>query len=323
MCIIALRPQDGPVIPEAHIESMAKRNDDGMGIAFVDDDGSIVVRKSMNDLDLIKESFKEAYDKNSPTLLHFRIKTHGTTDLANCQPFLVDTELVMAHNGILGGLYNKDGETKSDTLLFVERILQKFPQDWYKYDGVWRLLDDFVGGWNKVAFLWRDKQWAILNEKYGHWDDGIWYSNLSYKPFFRTAATDGTKEVQAEVIVCDSVVEAEDCHKKMEESIADNDLVVVNVEKNGSTYKKSISRWALEYADELNEAGVLNEYGCYMHNGDSTSPFCYGCLDVRDDFNVAYPVDDRFFELTDQCALCGEPLTKTNIGAYKNANMIF
>ena len=50
-------------------------------------------------------------------------------------------------------------------------------------------LDEALGAGNKIALLYDDGNYHILNEQQGKWDEGVWYSNHSYKGYFSTNAS--------------------------------------------------------------------------------------------------------------------------------------
>jgi predicted glutamine amidotransferase len=123
-------------------------------------------------------------EKHVTALLHFRIATHGTISEDNTHPFPVfQSQLVMAHNGILTGFGGKD---KSDTLDFVDTVISKLARDFVTNPAAQILLRHAIGHGNKLAFLSNLGDLTLVNEKAGEWKGGIWYSNNSYKPFVRT-----------------------------------------------------------------------------------------------------------------------------------------
>lgn len=183
MCILIYAPGK-TLIPRKHLENSCKANPDGFGWAIVTPD-QILVQRTMDATEAI-DSFLEWRNEHPelPALFHARITTHGTTTVDNCHPFYVgeDKRTLLAHNGIL--MHVPTDDHRSDTRTFAE--------DWLPVLGT-KMLDDpdsvndlerFIG-WSKMVVLSIDPRldrWAyILNEHYGDWDGGVWYSNSSYE----------------------------------------------------------------------------------------------------------------------------------------------
>lgn len=152
-------------------------NKDGAGMAYLQN-GKIQIFKVLNSF----ESFWNAYDKRrdkvtGPFMLHFRIKTHGLTNLDNCHPFKLSHNSAMCHNGIISNEAT-DGQL-SDTRLFIQNVINGLPKSWLKNQSIIRLIEGYIG-YSKLIILEGNK-WHIINEDMGTWDDGNWFSNDSYK----------------------------------------------------------------------------------------------------------------------------------------------
>ena len=153
-------------------------NPDGAGFMYAEDK-QLVVNKGYF-------TFKEFYKEYKPhgdkqVLLHFRIKTHGPINKDNCHPFLVNSGLGFIHNGIINGY---GSNIKSDTIEFNESILQKIVSKHGNnslFDDPMVELIENVIGYSKLVFLDRHGNYTIMNEKKGNWNDGVWYSNMSWK----------------------------------------------------------------------------------------------------------------------------------------------
>jgi hypothetical protein len=133
-------------------------------------------------------------DDKLPLILHFRWATHGEVNVENCHPFeLKDGALI--HNGVISGMgtssYSKyytppkgkaceaECDDRSDTREFVEDYLADM--------GVSELLSakkliEHTIGYSKLVTIHHDGSVHIFNERSGHWRNGVWYSNDSYKP---------------------------------------------------------------------------------------------------------------------------------------------
>ena len=153
-------------------------NPDGAGFMYAEDK-QLVVNKGYF-------TFKEFYKEYKPhgdkqVLIHFRIKTHGPINKDNCHPFLVNSGLGFIHNGIISGY---GSSIKSDTIEFNEAILQKIVSKHGNnslFDDPMVELIENVIGYSKLVFLDRHGNYTIMNEKKGNWNDGVWYSNTSWK----------------------------------------------------------------------------------------------------------------------------------------------
>ena len=118
---------------------------------------------------------------------HSRYATHGVKNESNCHPYPVgdDGLTYLAHNGTLSQDIAK-GDKRSDSRVFAEDTLTAM-------GGVVALnnptVRDMIGKWassSKLAILTIDPRadytMYLINEKLGHWIDGVWYSNYGYKP---------------------------------------------------------------------------------------------------------------------------------------------
>jgi len=186
MCLLTFMPPNVDMDYE-RAKTAAKANPDGFGFA-IHAGVAIIKDHDMNFDKLwlrwcdVRKTYRGA------ALFHFRIATHGNTDLGNCHPFDVDNNprSVLAHNGMLP-LTMPVNDHRSDTKLFAEIVLPHI-------GGVKALDDknffDDVGRWasgNKMVILTVEenveRDWYIINENLGHWDAGVWWSNSSYKAF--------------------------------------------------------------------------------------------------------------------------------------------
>jgi len=184
MCILTFMP-DGIDIAYDRAKECARANPDGFGFAI---HARVAIIKD-HDMDFEKlwlrwVDMRKSYQ--GPALFHFRIATHGNTDINNCHPFDVDgnPNTVVAHNGILP-MTMPLNDSRSDTKLFADFVLPAI--------GGVESLDikenlDNLENWaigNKLVILTVEEKasydWYIINEHAGHWDAGMWWSNSSYK----------------------------------------------------------------------------------------------------------------------------------------------
>ena len=162
----------------------AQYNDDGFGFA-VHAGSSVITGHGMNFEKVLEQFLHVRAKHDGVALFHSRITTHGNTDVSNCHPFRVggDNLTVVGHNGMLPIKLDK-GETRSDTRIFAENYLPSL-------GGVYALDNpetfNTVSQWARGSKLvvitanqWANSDHYILNEKDGHWEDGVWWSNYSY-----------------------------------------------------------------------------------------------------------------------------------------------
>ena len=184
MCVIIAQPKG------SHLEKdVAKRcwdkNSHGGGFAFINDAGTMELEKYM-EFDEYWKAFENARSLNPGRdfLLHMRIATHGGINLDNVHPFVVNENTVMAHNGILSRVPDYSEDDRSDTRVFIDEVLPELPANWLDRPYLVDMVEEWMG-WSKLSFLTNDvrleKSMYILNENSGDWDNGMWFSNNSFK----------------------------------------------------------------------------------------------------------------------------------------------
>jgi glutamine amidotransferase len=186
MCIAIYKPEE-KIISKATLQECYSANPDGAGFMFAEDK-QLHIQKGYFNFDSFYDAYKQHQDKK--VVIHFRIKTHGEINETNCHPFAVNNSLAFVHNGIINGL---DGDKKlSDTIHFNEQILQPLVNKWGNLalfqDPMINLIENRIG-YSKLIFLDRHGNHKIMNEGKGQWDDGVWYSNNSYKPYVAPVST--------------------------------------------------------------------------------------------------------------------------------------
>ena len=161
----------------------AKNNPDGFGFAI--HAGTKVVRHNGMHFDQVLERFlKERSIHSGPALFHSRITTHGTTNVQNCHPFQIgrDQQSVLAHNGMLP----IDAHAgRSDTRILAEDLIPSWGGV-TSFDGrkFVKKISKFAQGSKLVVITANPntkQDYYIINEQDGHWQDGVWWSNTSYK----------------------------------------------------------------------------------------------------------------------------------------------
>jgi hypothetical protein len=185
MCIAIYKPQD-KILSQATLKECYDSNPDGAGFMYAQNK-KLHIEKGFFSYDSFYKAYKEHEHKQA--VIHFRIKTHGKIDTTNCHPFAVNNAIGFVHNGIINGF----GDTNhSDTIGFNNAILQPLVHKWGNLalfqDPIIDLIEGRIG-YSKLVFLDRHGNHKIMNEGKGVWDDGVWYSNNSYKPYVAPVTT--------------------------------------------------------------------------------------------------------------------------------------
>ena len=181
MCIAILKTKDGNITDE-QLRNCFESNPDGAGISYSKNGKLYIIKGIFNVNEFIKAYHNAVAEADGAMLIHCRISTSGEIDKLNCHPHVVSDECVMIHNGILSITVPKDSKV-SDTVLYVEQFLKPLPKDFMKDEGIINLITHDIGSGNKFVFLNNNGEYAIANEKAGHWKNGVWFSNYSYQGY--------------------------------------------------------------------------------------------------------------------------------------------
>ena len=191
MCLLALCKTS--TIPKENFEKAFKTNDDGFGFAFRKNDKVVYFKGFMTVEDAWKNYSQFAREKIFPHVIHFRMGkpteamlTHPF-EVSDVSPLYLNNVTdndVLFHNGVISGWRDRMFES------FV--LSRKIPEGpiidtrvaaiWYHHFGkdIFRFID------GKFIVFGKDKL-----EIYGEFkeDEGILYSNDSYKPYKYTYTT--------------------------------------------------------------------------------------------------------------------------------------
>lgn len=212
MCIILVKP-NGVKLPNKQVlETCFKNNPDGAGFMYAGK-GQVHISKGYMDFasfdNALTTTLKKIDELKTPMVLHFRITTQGGVNQACTHPFPLsknmtdlrqlefDTNIGIAHNGIIDltsegyygyGSYNAKKIDYSDTMKFITDYLSliiKSPK-YYKDKDTLELIEKLVG--SKLAILDGNGHCELIGQFTK--DNGIYYSNESYKPrVYKTATT--------------------------------------------------------------------------------------------------------------------------------------
>ena len=192
MCIIAIQPT-GTKIKESILRNCWESNNDGAGIMYVDN-GKIIVKRELHNFSEFMRIKKQADKTGGNIILHFRIATSGGINEKNLHPFKINESVYFCHNGILD-IDVPLNSPINDTQIFNNYYMKGLPYDFYKNTTIMQLLEYSIGERNKFVFLDNTGEFYILNEGAGTWDEGAWYSNLSYKKYNTTDMISKSKYV--------------------------------------------------------------------------------------------------------------------------------
>lgn len=219
MCIIVYKPSGVKLPNKQVLETCFQNNKDGAGFMYPFKN-QVHIKKGFMDYSSFEENLRETLkyidEVKTPMVLHFRITTQGGVNQACTHPFPLSKDMSdlrqlqctsnigVAHNGIIsltsesGYYYGYDSYKSkvidySDTMKFITDYLSliiKSPT-YYKDKDTLELIERLV-----------ESKLAILDSK-GHCelignfvkDNGIYYSNESYKPrVYKTVKTNATKK---------------------------------------------------------------------------------------------------------------------------------
>lgn len=185
MCLLVLQKQNSSFDWEK-LEGGFDANPDGAGYAVHTPKG-LIQSKGYFQWDAFRESLAP-YEGRS-CIVHFRISTSGNVDADNCHPFDVGGifgrrefagQLVVAHNGVLDERLTVPG--RNDTWHFTKNKLYpvwKQCREFHLSEKATEAIGQNIGS-SKLAFLDHLGRHSIVNERLGHWDKDVWYSNSSY-----------------------------------------------------------------------------------------------------------------------------------------------
>lgn len=183
MCVI-IHVEAKKSVSWKQLEACYNGNRDGWGIMWARD-GKLHTVKEVSSFSAFGNVWKDV-PRDVERAIHFRIKTHGEINKANCHPFLAAENIGFMHNGFID-TYMIDARM-SDTYNFVEHELKPVIAAWPNFmdDPTFVDLLEKVTGWSKLLLMdatgkvvrVRDRSWTEKN--------GIYFSNsntLSYSSY--------------------------------------------------------------------------------------------------------------------------------------------
>ena len=198
MCLALYKPAKAK-LNQDEMRTAFKANPDGAGFAYYDPAlKRVVIQRGYFTFNDLWADLTPIMDDNCPLILHYRWATHGDINVENCHPFQL-TDGALIHNGIISGMgtstyksvskyYTPSTLTTCDTAECSDdrSDTREFVEDYLKDMDVTALLSakkliEHTIGYSKLVTIHNDGSVIIFNEQSGHWRNGVWYSNDSYK----------------------------------------------------------------------------------------------------------------------------------------------
>lgn len=190
MCIIAIYEKGARPTLE-RVEYMMKRNPDGAGVAW-NDGKQVHFRKGFTKPADVLAYVDSISAKANTIVFHARIATSGGVSAEKCHPYPVSANNkalnciqgggafpVLFHNGVISLPLEKGlNDSQTFTKYALAPVYKRDPKGLAR--GVYDELLSIAGKGSRLALLYPD---AL--KTYGEWtyDDGVTYSNTTYKPY--------------------------------------------------------------------------------------------------------------------------------------------
>ena len=189
MCLIIYKPVNVP-FPGIDVLEMAEiQNPDGIVFMTVEN-GKVVGRKGIKNTQRLSRLLSRI-PIHQPAIVHFRFATHGSVSSKAAHPFPVsadkkmltatfwESDIGVAHNGIIANFGAKAGQGLSDTQEFIKGVMaDKIIRPALRHPAVLGMIE--VQTHSKFAIMHFDGHVDLV----GHFleDRGCHYSNDSYLP---------------------------------------------------------------------------------------------------------------------------------------------
>ena len=161
------------------IDDIYSSNSDGVGFMYGTTDGLKVVKHLPKSIADARAVVSRMPDDDREIAIHWRMTTHGHTDLTNCHPYdVIPGYVAMMHNGILH-TGNAADKSKSDTWHFIKDYIaspiSEHPDLAYNLAFL-EMLGDYIGN-NRFVFMNGEGRISHVNSDQGVEHDGMWFSN--------------------------------------------------------------------------------------------------------------------------------------------------
>ena len=185
MCIAIIKPSGVKAPSKKILKECWNNNPNGAGFCY-NNGKQVVIHKGFMSFKEFYNAYRKLDYTDKDLIIHFRIATHGGVNKECTHPFKISTDInelkkldttcksAFIHNGIISGYGSYKDNGTSDTMEYVTKIIANIPQMSAT------LLDNLAKEKNsRFAILYKNK--FLFG---GTWleDNGIYYSNSSYKP---------------------------------------------------------------------------------------------------------------------------------------------
>lgn len=199
MCIIVAKDKKSKLPSMDTLETCFNHNSDGAGIMYVDK-GQVVIDKGFMTFKELKKRLEVLYKKfdnfkNKALVMHFRIGTSGTNTRENTHPYCISDnykelhktkvlcDLGVVHNGIINQYTPiKNKHNTNDTQEFIMKYLTPIYNHYktfYKNKYILEGLEDITN--SRLVFLDTNENLYYVGDFVE--ENGVKYSNTSYKPY--------------------------------------------------------------------------------------------------------------------------------------------
>jgi len=176
VCIAIYKPKESEITKNT-LKEFWESKPHGAGLMYAIN-GKVKIVKELKSFKRFLKQFREHEKTGADMVIHFRIMTHGKIDYRNTHPHRVNKDTWLVHNGIIAEHCHKNA-TLSDTAKFCKMIAE-LPQDFMENRATLNLIGGYIDT-DKMILLNRRGKIQIINEEFGVWDGGVWYSNQSYE----------------------------------------------------------------------------------------------------------------------------------------------
>ena len=154
-------------------------NPHGAGFAY-HDGTKVRIHKGFFTWSAFWSSYQSHVTAAMPAFIHFRIATSGPKIAENCHPFSLGNGALMHNGPCLNRKHCAGTVDRCDTVQFVEDFVAGLSST--QFMRLRPMIEDFAGT-EKVIAMFDDGAVVICNEDEGHWAEGCWWSNDSYKKY--------------------------------------------------------------------------------------------------------------------------------------------